>query len=332
MLKVIYFTSENENRFGIYKVVSQLLKNLKNKVNAKYSKDIIDLFLFKPDIVHIHGCWRPILLIVFLIAKIKGIKITISPHGMLDPYSMNQKKIKKLIAWHLYQKYIFVHSDLIIVNSNLEKKNFFKKIKVLKLVNVIPHGTNFDNNFRLRKKRNKIFKFVFFSRIHPSKNLIKLIKIWTSNSFYKKYSLDIYGEITDKKYFHKVKEEYLNHKNIQYKGVIKNNKQNKLSMYDIFLHPSNSENFGLVILEALSSGLYSFINQKLYWKNLEKKGYGKMIKFENDQIKKSIINAEKIKIKLNRLSFKRKMIEYVKKNYNWNKITQIYINSYNSIT
>ena len=153
MLKVIYFTSENENRFGIYKVVSQLLKNLKNKVNAKYSKDIIDLFLFKPDIVHIHGCWRPILLIVFLIAKIKGIKITISPHGMLDPYSMNQKKIKKLIAWHLYQKYIFVHSDLIIVNSNLEKKNFFKKIKVLKLVNVIPHGTNFDNNFRLRKKK-----------------------------------------------------------------------------------------------------------------------------------------------------------------------------------
>ena len=43
---------------------------------------------------------------------------------MIDPISLNQKKIKKKIALFFYQKFIFENSDLIIVNSKIEKKIF----------------------------------------------------------------------------------------------------------------------------------------------------------------------------------------------------------------
>ena len=122
MLKVLYFTSETKKKFGVYKVVSLLKKKLKKKINIKLSHNIFDIYLFKPQIIHIHGCWRPKLFFVFLIAKATFKKIIISPHGMIDPFSFSQKKFKKEIAWFLYQKYIFILSNLIIVNSNLEKK------------------------------------------------------------------------------------------------------------------------------------------------------------------------------------------------------------------
>ena len=61
--------------------------------------------------------------IIFFLAKIFKKKIIISPHGMIDPISLNQKD-KKKIALFFYQKFIFENSDLIIVNSKIEKKIF----------------------------------------------------------------------------------------------------------------------------------------------------------------------------------------------------------------
>ena len=122
MLKVLYFTLEINNKFGVSKVVNDIKKNQSNKINIKLSKNILDIFLFKPQIIHIHGCWKLKLLIIFLLAKIMFIKIAISPHGMIDPFSFSQKKIKKNFAWFFYQKYIFKFSNLIIVNSEFEKK------------------------------------------------------------------------------------------------------------------------------------------------------------------------------------------------------------------
>ena len=63
-------------------------------------------------------------------------------------------------------------------------------------------------------------KFVFFSRIHPSKNLTNLIEIWKNNNFFDDYILDIYGEIVDEDYFDSVNNKIKNSKNINYKGKI----------------------------------------------------------------------------------------------------------------
>ena len=127
------------------------------------------IFFFNPEIVHIHGCWRPKLLIIFLLAKIRFRKIVISPHGMIDPLSFAQKEVKKKLAWYIYQKYIFSFSNLIIVNSKFEKKNLIKKIKLNQNIKIIKHGVDASKKINKRKNNGKL-SFVFFSRIHPSKN------------------------------------------------------------------------------------------------------------------------------------------------------------------
>jgi len=145
MLKVLYFTSETKKKFGIYKVVN-ILKNTQNKkFKVRFSHKIVDIFFFKPNIIHIHGCWHPRLILAFILAKLLFKKIVISPHGMIDPFSFSQKKIKKIIAWYLYQKHMFTFSNLIIVNSQSEKKNLAKKFKILNSLIIIQHGVHIPN-------------------------------------------------------------------------------------------------------------------------------------------------------------------------------------------
>ncbi len=296
MLKVLYFSSETEKKFGVYNVVNTLKKKLQKKIKIQITDTINSIFLFNPNLIHIHGCWKPKLLIIFLIAKLKKIKIVISPHGMLDPISFSQKKFKKSIGWLFYQKSMFEYSDFIIVNSDFEKKNLTKKIKNKNKIKVIKHGVKLNKSFVLKKNNQKNLKFVFFSRIHPSKNLHKLIDIWLSNNFFSNMELHFLGEISDKKYFFNINKKIRSVSNIKYKGKISRNIQNKLSDYDIFIHPSESENFGLVILEALSSGLYLILNKKLNWEILEKKGYANLIDFNSISLIKTISKIKKKKI------------------------------------
>jgi len=328
MLKVLYFTSEKKKKFGVFKVVNVLKKKQNNKIKSKLTNSIFDIFFYKPQIIHIHGCWRPKLFIVFLLAKIASIKIVISPHGMIDPYSFSQKKIKKFFAWFFYQKYIFKFSNLIIVNSKLEKKNLIKKLKLSKRIEIIKHGVNISKITKdIKKKKN--LTFVFFSRIHPSKNLMELVKIWKNNNFFDDFILDVYGEIDDNRYFDNFKDSIKKSKNINYKGRININELNyKLSKYDIFLHPSNSENFGLVILEAMSCGLFPVVNKKIDWKILDKNNLGHSLNFTHMNLRKLIIKLNKSKQKIRNKKFKNKLKNFLIKNYNWKLIMNNYYKNY----
>lgn len=331
MLKVLYFTSETEKKFGVYKVVDLLKKKLKKKVSIKLSLNIFDIFISRPQIIHIHGCWKPRLFFAFLLAKLTSRKIIISPHGMIDPFSFSQKKLKKEIGWFFYQKYMFIFSNLIIVNSKLEKKNLENKLKTIKKIKILKHGVNLSKSLKSYRKNNSELRFVFFSRIHPSKNLMKLINLWKDDFFYKKYILDIYGEVVDKEYFNEVIRKISNINNITYRGKIGSDLTKKLSNYDIFVHPSESENFGLVIIEALSCGLYPIVNKKLDWNILEKKNLGYCLNFTNKSLKKTILNLEKKKKLIRKKNFQKKVRTFLKENYNWDKIVVDYQNQYKSL-
>lgn len=327
MLKLLYISSENHMNFGVSKVVISLNNEIKKKkITSKFSNEIFEFFRLRPNIIHINGCWKVRLIFFFIFSKILGTKIVISPHGMMDPISLKQKSLKKKIALLLYQKFIFKNSDLVIVNSKIEKNNLLKVVSNISKIIIIPHGINIDRKFRIIENKKDDVRFVFFSRIHKSKNLDRLVKLWRKNYYLKKYNLDIYGEIVDKNYFSELK--IKNNKNINYRGKLNNNIQKCLSNYDVFIHPSESENFGLVIYEALSSGLYLILNKKLKKNFLEKKKFAKNINFNPFEFKKAIQYVLQNKKKIKSVFYKRKSLNFIKNNYNWKEISEIYFKNY----
>lgn len=52
----------------------------------------------RADFVHLHGVWEPVLVQAARIARRLNIPYCVTAHGMLDPWSLNQKRLKKRLA------------------------------------------------------------------------------------------------------------------------------------------------------------------------------------------------------------------------------------------
>ena len=180
-----------------------------------------------------------------------------------------------------------------------------------KLVNIRNLVGKEEKNKTLKIKDKK---FLYFSRIDSKKNLLGLCKTLSQTDdiiFPKKIYLDIYGYIYDEKYFQKCKKYFhvLKKKNIilKYCGHINpTNKKKVFSKYLVLIHPSKNENFGHVIIEALSFGLNVITSKNTFFSDLNKNNCGFNINFSDKNYLFKVLNYY--------LSFNKK--EIVKNTYN----------------
>jgi len=302
------------------------LKNDIIKNNISLSKIYSDI-----DIVHFFGGWDYFSIRLIINAFYKKIKVVISPMGIYDPWSLSQKKIKKKIAWHLYQKYILKKSDLIICSSLDEKKNICKLIKTNKIV-YLPHGINnkkenFKKNFFEGKKK----KALFFSRIHKKKGLIELSKIWCKIKP-KDWELIIVGPEEDetKKIVLKIIKD--NHNiNIKFlKPIFDINEKKKLFLSsDLFILPSYSENFSYSIVEALQFKLPVLTTKFTPWLSIKKHNAGWIVDNLEGSLEKNLIDIFKLKKK--DFEEKSKNCSKLLKRYYWNNLVNKYLRQYKNL-
>ena len=302
------------------------LKNDVIKNNISIPKIYNDI-----DIIHFFGGWDYFSIKLILNAFYKKIKVVISPMGLYEPWSLSQKKIKKKIAWHLYQKYILKKSDLIICSSPEEKKNIYKLIKKDKIL-YLPHGINnnlenFKKNFFEGKKR----KALFFSRIHKKKGLIELSKIWCKINP-KNWELIIVGPEEDetKKIVLKIIED--NHNiNIKFlKPVFSINEKKKLFLSsDLFILPSYSENFSYSIIEALQFKLPVLTTKFTPWLSIKKHNAGWIVDNLEGSLEKNLIDIFKLKKK--DFEKKSKNCSKLLKRYYWNNLINKYLTQYKNL-
>ena len=266
-MRVLFVVNSHYQAYGgPYTAISDQLYHLKKLISFKLIYKNSSTFIYNLnltqiiknyDVIHIYGSWTPFLVRAFFISKILKKKTIISPIGTLEPWALKQKRFKKKIAWHLYQKAILQNTNIIHATSHIESQNL-KNLGITTKIKVIPHGINVHINRKKNIKKKKII--LFFSRIHKKKGLLELLEAWKKLKNKKDWKLHIYGPIEDKKYFQdflkKVKTLKLA-KEVIFKGTIYGDvsKIKVFSNASAFILPSKSENFGISIGEALALNL-----------------------------------------------------------------------------
>jgi glycosyltransferase involved in cell wall biosynthesis len=95
------------------------------------------------DVVHLHGVWEPILLSVACAARTVGRPYVITPHGMLDSWSLAQKRWKKKLALSLGYRRMLNRAGAIHV-LNADEQKLIGPLKLSAPFEVIPIGVDFD--------------------------------------------------------------------------------------------------------------------------------------------------------------------------------------------
>lgn len=229
------------------------------------------LTTIQPDIVHINCCWMPGCAFVQQWAQTLGYKIVLTPHGMLEPWIIQRHYWrKKLPALLLYQKRAIIKANVLHATAESEKENLLK-LGYNSNIEVIANGIDIDN-ISLKKswKRNK--QILFLSRIHVKKGIEFLIDaIAALKDILIGYTILIAGE-GEENYINKLKQKVqlleLEDLIVFCGGIYGDNKWELFKQADLFILPTYSENFGIVVAESLASGTPVITTQGTPWQEL----------------------------------------------------------------
>jgi glycosyltransferase involved in cell wall biosynthesis len=221
------------------------------------------------DALHIHSLFSYCSSTSMLIARLMKIPYIVRTIGQLNKWSLSQSRLRKLIMLSLVEHANLRHATAIHVTSEYERQELIhvcnnKNILCLEL------GVDMPKFEEPRSQSiGKTIRFVFLSRIHPKKQLDLLLQTLAhlyNDENQKLWKLFIAGDGENEyiSYLKSLVEDHGISCNVEWMGHLgEEQKFRLLTKSDWYVLPSKSENFGLSVVEALSSGLPVIISSKV---------------------------------------------------------------------
>ncbi len=267
-------------------------------------------------IIVTHGCWQYATKWGAELKK-KGFRWIYTPHGMLEPWSMQQKKWKKKIYYSLIEGPLTKKADFVRAVGTPELKNLQKKYTNTIL---IPNGI--DAYTMQEKEYTKPVQFLFMARLHHKKGILPLVQAWISSTLNNNanYILQIAGpDDGEKETMLKLIKDSKT-QNIHYLGPQYGEEKDELLRNSHFyILPSYSEGFPTSVLEAMQYGLIPIITEGCNFPEVFEDQKAIQITPETTSI---IEGLEKVK-QIHPENFQRMSTEanqYINKNYTLSKI------------
>ena len=252
------------------------------------------------DLIHSQGIWLPTYNSICKLARKLGIPYIMTPRGALEPWCIKStnlwKRYKKKLAMLMYQRTDLQKAAMLLATSEMEANNL-RALGLTSPIAVIPNGLIMDDyTCREIESISKVKKqVIFLSRIVPKKGIEYLLNSWKllTNDF-PDWNLIIVGN-GEPNYIN-----YLNNKIIDTKlnntvKILKpafgKEKYNLYTESSLFVLPTHSENFGMVIAEALACGVPAITTTGTPWESLTKTDSGWWIELSEDNLTKCMREA-----------------------------------------
>ena len=285
----------------------------------------------RPDLVHSHGLWHPFCHWAAALCRAKGITLIVQPHGMLDPWCLEHKPIRKKIALRCYQHADLLSAGAFIATSEMEAQNF-RTFGCKQPIAVIPNGIALPSAQIARRVDSVTPRAtrtaMFLGRLHPVKGLENLIRAWAVVQP-PGWKLHIAGP--DESGYLPTLQELIRNLGLEesavYVGPLNHEqKRDAFLASDLFLLPSFSENFGLVVAEALSYGVPVITTTATPWSDLEKYKCGWWIDCSASALASTLRYVTSLDGKL--LKAMGASGRQYSERYAWNRIAEKYISTY----
>lgn len=238
-------------------------------------------------------------------------KIILTTHNLPAKYPLISRIILNLGSNRLY------YHGITGIHYFPAFKQFIKKSK--KMYNLcLPNGSCTEK-FKPKNNTNKSLQILFVGTIEKEKGILDFLNI-----FYLLKDTDIdFHIVGNGPLDHEIRIMSKKYQNLYYHGVVNQIELERIySESDIFLYPTKRDNFALVVLDALSSGLYVITSCLLKgtYDDFQKLNYLEYNSFNNyntiavklQKLNKNRENLRKLKCSIH---------EYTAQKYDWKEIS-----------
>lgn len=278
------------------------------------------------DIIHSNSLWMMPNIYPEIAARGTRCKLITMPRGTLSEWALQRSKWKKSIVSLLGQSRALAKTDMFVATCNEECREI-RAYGLKQPIAVIPNGIEVDD---VPPKGRKERRLVFLSRIHPTKGIDLLLRVWKSlQSDFPDWSLSIVGP-DQHAYAQSLKELSvgLGCERVSFVGELNGrHKIDYLASSAVMVLPTHSENFGMVVAEALAAGIPVICSHGAPWKGLVEKQCGWWVPLsENDFAETMRIS---MRMPLNELSaMGGRGYEWMKSDFSWPAIGRQMMNAY----
>ena len=220
------------------------------------------------QLLHDNGVWLPTNHAVAATARYFRLPFIVSPRGMLEPWSLGYRAVKKRVAWLLYQRRDLAAATVLHATSEMEAENL-RALGLRQPIAVIPNGVELPVSVR-RESSGGERTALFLSRIHPKKGLLNLVTAWAAVRP-PGWRVVIAGsdELGHTAEVEAAARAAGLEKIFSFIGLAVGERKRQLfATADLFVLPSYSENFGIVVAEALAAGTPVITTTATPWEEL----------------------------------------------------------------
>ncbi|MBL8267856.1 glycosyltransferase [Steroidobacter sp.] len=253
------------------------------------------------DVIHVHGVWRPFTLAAATAALQARRKLVISPRGMLDPWSLRQKRLKKWLALQLVWRRVLDQASFVHA-LNEDEAALLEPLRLKSECRVFPNGA-FPELFEKLPASELFLKRVpglkgrryvlFLSRLHHKKGLDYLVDAFaTVAGVVPDVDLVIAGpdEGAERDTQRRVEALGLRAR-VHFVGLLNGaEKLAAISGAASFCLPSRQEGFSMAIIEALSCSVPVVISEQCHFPEVASAGAGKVVQLSGGEVAAALLS------------------------------------------
>ena len=281
------------------------------------------------DVVHLTGVYSaptiPTLFLAFLLGK----PVVWSPRGALQRWAGSRhiwlKRLWECACWAVASRRTLIH-----VTSQEEAGESLARFPGFDFA-VVPNGVDVPESV-MRTASDGRLRLLFMGRLDGKKgleNLIEACRLLTSRSI-EEWSLVIAGS-GDPRYEQSLRELVEQCglvSRVRFAGhVTGGRKAALLAESDLLIMPSFTENFGLVVVEALAYGIPVIASTGTPWMRLQDMGCGFWVSNDPDTLAQTIMRARKMPLD----EMGRRGREWMVQEFSWDTVAQAIAERYRSL-
>ena len=244
------------------------------------------------DVIHDNGIWLPHNHRLAKLAAAKGLPRVVSTRGMLEPWALNHKRWKKRLAWWLYQQRDLRSTALLHATASREAGHL-GNLSIGRAIMMVPNGVDLHSIAPLRVAESGVRTALFVGRIYPVKGLPLLVEAWAkvrpAGWKMKIVGPDEAGHLAE---VERLIRQAGMEADFEIAGPLSGSAlEQAYQNADLCILPSYTENFGMVVGEALAQGLPVITTQGTPWELLETERCGWWVPVSVDGIAAALEDA-----------------------------------------
>ena len=226
------------------------------------------------EVFHNHSLWSMMNMLAGWVVPGRHAKLVVSPHGTLSPAALRRRRSLKSALWQLQYRTL-AKADLLHATSVAEYRDI-RSIGLGNPVAVVPSGIDVPESAPATTNQESR-TLLFLSRIHPHKGLNRLLSCWQRlQDRHPDWQLVVAGK-GNSSYEHRIRAmaDTLRLERVKFVGPVYGAAKSRLyARSQLFALPSDSENFGIVVAEALAHGCPCVVTTGAPWAGLQTEGCG----------------------------------------------------------